>query len=38
MKQSDIMMKDAKQTAFALFQETGCINYYLFYRELGKNE
>lgn len=38
MKQNDGTMQDAKQTAFALFEKTGSINYYLFYRELGKTE
>ena len=38
MRQNDPMENDAKQTAFALFEKTGSINYYLFYRELGKTE
>lgn len=38
MKQDDRMENDAKQAAFALFEKTGSINYYLFYRELGKTE
>lgn len=38
MKQNDLMKNDAKQTAFALFEKTGSINYYLFYRELEKTE
>lgn len=38
MKHSDGAKQDAKQTAFALFEKTGSINYYLFYRELGKTE
>lgn len=38
MKQNDRIEQDAKQTAFALFEQTGSINYYLFYRELNKTE
>lgn len=30
--------KDAKMTAFELFEKTGSISYYLFYRELQKGE
>lgn len=38
MKQNNRIEQDAKQTAFALFEQTGSINYYLFYRELNKTE
>lgn len=30
--------KDAKIAAFELFEKTGSINYYLFYRELQKED
>ncbi len=36
MKQSDLT--NATSAAFELFEKTGSINYYLFYKELKKQE